>query len=119
MQRVVVHLVRSNVMPHVTPSPIDQRVELNDGHTVGHVGFLCRHFGTRLRLFASETSDPSFLVFQCPTEGFQFAYAATGFALGHAFINSLLSRLFHKCDDGFVLRAVHLHRCARMGLQSF
>ena len=119
MQRVVVHFVQCDVVPHVTPRPVHQWVELGDGHAVGDIGFLCRNLGTCLRLLAAQTGDPCFLPMQSTAQGLKLANTAAGFAVGHALENSLLAWAFHKGNDCLMLGFIDLNTCAGVGLQAF
>src|SRR5574343_1135838 len=87
VQRVVVHLVVGDVVPHIAPGPVGQRVELVQT-LAGHFAFVVqRHLGAGVGLLLAQTGDPGRFAGQRARQRLHLADAAALFAQVDALVD--------------------------------
>ena len=107
VQRVVIDFIQRDVMPHIAPRPIGERVEFG---AFCVAGVDARHFGTRTGLFAAQTRNPRIFSVQRAGERFHFAHIATSFAQVDAFVHRFFAVAFHELNHRFVIRRKNFKR---------
>src|SRR5574343_1270003 len=116
VQRVVVHLVLGNVVPHIAPGPFGQRVELVQTLDCHFALVMQRHLGAGGRLFLAQSGDPGCLAGQCARQRLHLADAAAFLAQIDALVDRVLALVAHELDHRFLYRAVDRHGRTRMRL---
>ena len=114
MQRVVGHVLNADVVPHVTPGPVGQRVEL-DAVCIRIVdqGHVC----PRARLLSAQAGDPGLFACQRARQRLHLADVAAVFAQGDAAVHRVFAFALDKSHHRLVGWRVDLYLRARGGFE--